>query len=268
MNHIKDILIQRNNKQPYLKYAKNTYTQNGDEGVLFRLLEELNIKNGVVVEFGAWDGIWISNTYPLRKSGHFEAILIEGDKNKYRDLINLTENCDNVESLNYFIDKHSSDENSLDNVLAKSRYKITKDNYAVLSIDIDSYDYSVFESIEIYRPKIIIIETNCDKKVDELYAGPHGSSLKSLYILSLNKGYTLVCSTGNAFFVRDDLVSMLKEHDSSLSHDEYYVSVNLVDEVLQKLDENGYVREYGNIPRYLSDEYKELILKEKSKYTE
>ena len=52
-----------------------------------RKLLKLNInnKNNWCVEFGAWDGN-IYNTYNLVKNG-WNAIYIEGDKNKFQDLL-------------------------------------------------------------------------------------------------------------------------------------------------------------------------------------
>ena len=61
---------------PYLKYAKNLYSQNGEDGIIEKILDDLDIKKGIVIEFGAWDGIYISNIYNLWKYGNFNGILI------------------------------------------------------------------------------------------------------------------------------------------------------------------------------------------------
>ena len=66
----------------YNKYAKNIYSQNGEDGIIEELLKRLDIKNGWVCEFGAWDGINLSNTFRLVENG-FNAVFIEGDQNKY-----------------------------------------------------------------------------------------------------------------------------------------------------------------------------------------
>jgi len=70
----------------YNKYRKNVYSQNGEDGIIEELLKRLNINNGWVCEFGAWDGIHLSNTFNLVKK-NFNAVFIEGDKNKYNDLL-------------------------------------------------------------------------------------------------------------------------------------------------------------------------------------
>ena len=40
----------------------------------------------MVVEFGAWDGIYISNTYQLWAHENFNALLIESDFKRYKQL--------------------------------------------------------------------------------------------------------------------------------------------------------------------------------------
>ena len=50
----------------YLKYRKNYFSQNGEDGILAKLLKDLKIKNNITAcEFGAWDGKHYSNTYNL-----------------------------------------------------------------------------------------------------------------------------------------------------------------------------------------------------------
>jgi len=49
----------------YIKYGKNIFTQFGEDGIIEKLFSDLKINNGIVVEFGAWDGIYLSNVYNL-----------------------------------------------------------------------------------------------------------------------------------------------------------------------------------------------------------
>ncbi len=93
----------------------------------------------------------------------------------------------------------------------------------LLSIDIDSYDYYIWEAIASARPRVVVIEYNASIppflattiKYDAKSSPPvgtiyFGASLGALVKLAAVKGYSLVgCSvTGvNAFFVRDDLVA-------------------------------------------------------------
>ena len=47
------------------KYRKNLYSQYGEDGIIAKIFDILDIKSGYVCEFGAWDGIHLSNTYNL-----------------------------------------------------------------------------------------------------------------------------------------------------------------------------------------------------------
>ena len=85
----------------YRKYSKNKYSQNGEDGVIEELLKRLQIDNGWVCEFGAWDGKHLSNTFKLVEKG-FNAVYIEGDKERYKDLLIQVEKYPNI-LLNSFI---------------------------------------------------------------------------------------------------------------------------------------------------------------------
>ena len=106
---------------------------------------------------------------------------------------------------------------SIDNILDRSTVELNDDNFALMSIDIDSFDYYVFGSIKKYRPKICIVETSSGYTPDrDFVSRDAGCSLKSVAELGETIGYKCVIHTGNAFFVRDDLVHLLPDYDYSL----------------------------------------------------
>lgn len=203
----------------YKNYAKNIHSQNGEDGIIEELFNRLSISNGWVCEFGAWDGIHLSNTYNLVKQ-NFNAVYIEGDKEKYTDLLKTVENHKNIIPINAFVD-HKDSENSLDNILKKTDIPI---DFDILSIDIDSYDYQVWKSLKVYKPKIVIIEINSSVKVnnDEHIHEPNkyqGTGFKPTYDLGLEKGYKFILHTGNMFFIREDLFSKLNiEYENPLEN--------------------------------------------------
>lgn len=193
----------------YNKYAKNIYSQNGEDGIISELLKRLEINNGWVCEFGAWDGIFLSNTFNLVELG-FNAVFIEGDTKKYEDLLNTVKKYPNITPLNKYV-SHDNIDNSLDNILKETKIPI---DFDILSIDIDSYDYQVWNSLDIYKPKIVIIEINSSINTNNS-AHIHtpgkyeGTSFKPTYDLGIKKGYTFVLHTGNMFFIRNDLFNKL-----------------------------------------------------------
>lgn len=241
----------------YLQFAKNIYTQCGEDGIIEQLLNDLKIKSGVVVEFGACDGVYISNVLNLWKNKNFNAILIESDGEKYNDLQATCGRIDSVECLNYFINPDPNHPDCLDNILDKSKFKITKSNLVLVSIDVDTCDYGIFESMTRYAPKIVVIETNTNYGPDQDHISDQGSSLKSITELAERKGYKLVCHTGNAFYVRSDLFEKLPQEDYSVEN--LFMS-NLDVDVMQRLGPDG--NDYGS-QYWSSGEYMEMIFQTK-----
>ena len=100
-----------------------------------------------------------------------------------------------------------------------SKFNITSDNFALMSIDIDSYDYYVFNSIEKYFPKVLILEVSSGYlPARDHISESDGCSIKSAYELGIEKGYKMVCHCGNVIFVRDDLVNKLPDYDYSIEN--------------------------------------------------
>ena len=196
----------------YNTYSKNVYSQNGEDGIVEELLKRLNITNGWVCEFGAWDGIYSSNTFNLVTKG-FDAVFIEGDVNKYGDLLKTVNKYNNIIPINAFVD-YNDTQNSLDNLLKKTNIPI---DFDILSIDIDSYDYQVWKSLKTYHPKIVIIEinssvnTNNDNHIHE-HNKYGGTGFKPTFDLGIQKGYKFILHTGNMFFIRNDLFDTLNIH--------------------------------------------------------
>ncbi len=201
----------------YNTYARDVHSQNGEDGIIEELLKRLEISGGWVCEFGAWDGIYLSNTFNLIKSRKFSGVYIEGDAEKYKDLLRTCATYDNIVPVNRFVDHNKSSSDSLDNILRETPIPI---DFDILSIDIDSFDYHVWESLEVYRPKIVIIEINSSIRPDnEIHIHKpdvyQGTGYLPTYKLGLSKGYTFALHTGNMFFIRNDLFDKAGIHYSN-----------------------------------------------------
>jgi hypothetical protein len=148
-------MITRNNLS---KYKKNIYSQCGEDGIIqevFKRLKKAKIKiNKKCCEFGAWNGIYASNTYNLIKKQNYEAILIEDDKKKFREL-NYNIPDKKIIKINKIV--KLSGKCKLDNILRESNFP---KNFDFLSIDIDGNDYHIFYGLSYYKPKLICIEFN------------------------------------------------------------------------------------------------------------
>jgi hypothetical protein len=189
-----------------LEYQQDVYSQNGEDGILEELCRRLGLSAAWFCEFGAWDGVWLSNCRRLADAG-WSGIFIEGDRRKYRRLMtNIREYDGRVYALQAFV--ATEGDACLDALL--SRFEIPEE-FGVLSIDIDSFDWHVWQSLHHYRPLIVVIEVNTSlpPQVYQIHAGgaQQGSSFAATLDLARAKGYTLVCHTGNMVFVRSDRVA-------------------------------------------------------------
>lgn len=162
------------------------------------------MRGGGCCEFGAWDGIHYSNCRKLILDG-WKAIMIEGDPIRFRSLTETYKDNKNVICVETFVD---TDKNDLSKIL--NNHKVKQLDF--LSIDIDGLDFEIFEKLKI-DPKVILIEVNAGHnpsntlKIDnEIAKNNVGQPLKLFTKVAEEKGYILVCYTGNAFFVRKDIV--------------------------------------------------------------
>ena len=178
------------------------YSQHNEDEIIADICSKLGLENGQFVEFGAWDGKHLSNTYALYRRG-WRGYYIEGEPSRVAD---LEKNCpeDRIVKVCSFVQPEG--DSSLDAILG--RHGATEID--LLSIDIDSDDYRVWEGVKRYLPKVLVIEYNQMIPFDTRYINPpgaqHGNSALSLTELSAGKGYTLVAGTmTNLIFVRDDL---------------------------------------------------------------
>jgi hypothetical protein len=190
------------------EYRRDEYSQNGEDGVLEEILRRLEIRDGCFVEFGAWDGIHLSNTYRLLRQG-WTGVYIEGDARKFAELTeNMRGHSGRLQLIHAYVEPRG--ERSLDNLLAPTGIRT---DFEVLSIDVDSCDWQIWEGLRDYAPKIVIIEIDSSIPVGihqtHRGKGVVRSSFTSTVELGANKGYSPVCHTGNLFFVANPLVSRL-----------------------------------------------------------
>jgi len=206
---IQDNLNELNN------FEYQVYSQNGEDGLLNEILNRLNIKTGFFIEIGVQDGLETNTTYLLMKG--WKGLWIEADKNYTLDITNTFREEINSKALilkNEFVTTEN-----IEQILINANVPSTID---VLSIDIDSNDYWIWEKIKTQSPRVVIIEYNAFIPYDVEwimnyqknkiwdYSTAFNSSLKSLEKLGKIKGYKLVacCKNGvNAFFVRKDLIT-------------------------------------------------------------
>ncbi len=187
-----------------LDYRFNKYTSTGNDGIIEHIFNKLNIKEGMFVEFGAWDGIKNSNCRKLYEEG-WNGIFIEPDKYKYRNLKKNYKNDKRVICINIKI--KDSGKNVFDNVVG---LHIGNRNIDFCSIDIDGLDLEVFETFEKHFPTVICIEGGqmlhpYYRRIKKSIAKNNIQQSLSVMVQSFEKkGYKVLCSYQDSFFVKKE----------------------------------------------------------------
>lgn len=195
------------------RFGAKFYSQNDEDGIIREIFRRIGVTNQQFLEFGVenglennsllllhagWKGVWLeaSDDHVAAIRSRFAPVLETGDLRVRQTLVTR----DNINDL--IVELELPEELDL------------------LSIDIDSNDYYVFEAVSAIRPRVVAIEYNAhfpppiravvkyDENLRWRRTDYFGASLESLTALAERKGYHLVgCSiTGtNAFFVRADL---------------------------------------------------------------
>jgi hypothetical protein len=169
-------------------------------------MKELHISSGFFIEFGGWDGIYLSNCRNLYENG-WSGCFIEADKNKYNELVNNYSGS-NIICLNEMVYPTEKEGNTVDSLHKKYMNSVEVD---LLSIDIDGRDYEIFENLTV-KPKLIIIEGgflyNPLLKTKIPYEEAQKNAQQPLYVmteLAKEKGYTPIAFNQDTFLLRNDL---------------------------------------------------------------
>ena len=211
--------MQYNIDKELTNFKKNIYSQSGDDGILEEIINRLGNKSDkVCCEFGASDGIHLSNTYNLIKNKDFKGILIESLKFDY---LKMCKNIPDKKIIKLNLLVSDEGEHSLENILEKHEIK---HDFDLLSIDIDGNDYYIFKSLEKYKPKIIVIEYNPTipndfEFVQEKNKNIHqGASILSIFNLAKKKNYKLAAITdANAIFINKNYFYEVLEYETHIS---------------------------------------------------
>jgi hypothetical protein len=192
------------------------YSQNGEDGLTLYYLSQIPTK-GRFVEVGVEDGLEC-NTGILSLHFGWRGLLVEGDTamaERARGYY-AARTEERVQVVSSF-----ARPDNINALLAQAGYAKDLD---LLSIDVDGFDYWLWESVKEVSPSLVIMEYNWRFGEERSCTVPYeadfnrfkkrvtgdyfGASLTALYRLGRHKGYDLIgCdSTGcNAYFMRSDL---------------------------------------------------------------
>lgn len=166
------------------KYGWKIHSQNNEEGVIEEILKRIDKSIGVSVEFGAPNDYYCSNTRFLKDKGWSSYFFDSAPESAsvYKKLI-TPENVNELPKCN------------------------------VLSIDTDGQDYEIWKAYK-GTPEIVIIEI--DSSLNPLVDAVNndgGVSFSKMLKLGIDKGYYLICHTGNMIFVREKFRHLFPETD-------------------------------------------------------
>lgn len=188
--------------------SRREYEYNQNDYLIEEIFRRIGVTSGFFVEFGAWDGIYGSNTRKLFKEG-WSGILIEPDETRFNNLQNNYSDNQEVTTLNTLIT--TSGDDIFDNVV--DQYVSGVIDFC--SIDIDGMDLDVFETIEKHLPNVICIEGG------QMLNPTHGKRLptniskhniqQGIRVMNDSfekKGYKLICTYQDSFFVKEEYYGM------------------------------------------------------------
>jgi histo-blood group ABO system transferase len=199
------------------KYASNTYSQNGEDGIIAEILNRLHLTTGLCCEFGAHDGKTFSNCAALIDKGWL-ALLAEADLELYKQCRQAWKDNKKVTAI--------SAEVTPENV-----NWIVPADANVLNVDIEESCYNVWKALK-HQPDVVIIEINSDLRPDvDHVSAENGANYSAMVKLGLEKGYSLICHTGNLIFVLNKHNRLFDEIWEKPTESEPLKSLELIDPI-------------------------------------
>ena len=211
-------LQQRKVSENLQDYEFKVFSQWGEDGMLQRLTQILDIPNKTFIEFGVEDFLESNCRFLLMKD-NWQGFVIDGSEH----------NINRLKKSYFYWGTHLEAVHSFvtrENINALLHQSGFDPDLGILSIDLDGVDYYVLEAIDFFKPRILVCEYNAvlggDRKISVPYRPDFqrtkahysnlywGASLLAMTHLAEKKGYVLVGTTtarNNAFYVRRDLLN-------------------------------------------------------------
>lgn len=224
--------VQIGQRQLFLQYQKDfknkelpaikdtgfrVFSQFEEDGLLLFIFSVIGMDNKIFVEIGSDDGV-NSNSANLFFNFGWYGLFIDGNPKSIKRGINFFDKYPH--SWFYkptFINAKVYKEN-VNDLIKNAGFQ---GEIGLLSIDIDGFDYWVWDALEIVQPKVVIIETHNEFGLEDIvvpydkdyfYPGKHpiyhGASPIAMTNLAKKKGYRLVGANElgfNFIFIKNGL---------------------------------------------------------------
>ncbi len=195
-----------------MPYARNQYSQQGEDGIVQEIFHRLKIHKGFFVEFGAADGLWYSNTRALFEKG-WSGVFIETDPSQFSRLTKNYSKWKNILCLKETVSWNDTQGRTID-IIAQEFFPNREIDF--MSIDVDGTDHLILENIKL-KPKVLCIEGGFSwnpqfstRIPDHIAAQNLQQPLAVMIEIAKKQGYEPVCFTQNIFFIRKDLYGPFK----------------------------------------------------------
>lgn len=203
------------------EYRKGVNSQCGEDTIIEEIFNRIGFESRYAVEFGAWDGIFLSNIKHFIDKYSFRGLFIEGNSQRAEE--GIIKNYENVKDrVHYAVGyvQHRRDKR-LDDFLDEDNAPV---NIDFMSIDIDGLDYHVWKTLERHRARVVCIEYNQYSSNGVVIIPPldeeqsYGASPRALVELGERKGYQLAAVTEyNLIFVLNEDYVKLKLPNNNLN---------------------------------------------------
>jgi len=200
--------IARIDPDSLLFYYGNIHSQAGQDGILAEIFRRLDIKSGTFVEFGAWDGIYLSNCRLLYEKG-WSGVFIEADFAKYETLCGNY--GDEAVCINAMVGMEPGDR--LVELLQQSG--VAPGEVTFVSIDVDGRDLEILVNLG-FTPPVVLIEGGFnfspyfgESIPNEEAAQNMQQPLAAICATAAGLGYVPVCFYQDTYLVRRDLAAAL-----------------------------------------------------------
>lgn len=226
--------IERLSRGSLLFSYGNVFSQVGQDGIIHEILNRIGPhlpQRKAFVEFGAWDGVYLSNCRWLVEQG-WNGVFIEGDVNKYERLeSNYRELRDKIKCVNSYVgapNRGIGTEN-VATIIRKSGAELH--DVCLVVIDVDGLDLEIFHDLG-FQPAAILMEGGHSFSPRVEKPIPVADAAKNIhqplaYIMGIVReyGYTPVCFHQDLYLVRSDLSDMFRDVPKSpeqMYSDSYY----------------------------------------------
>ena len=217
----KSLLEKKNDSENINDHELKIFSQFGEDGIIDYLIKKIEIKDQIFIEFGVED-FEEANTRFLLEARNWKGLIFDSSNKN----ISKIKRKEYYWRYNLIAEKEFITAENINEIIES---KLKNEKIGLMSIDVDGNDYWIWKSLEVVKPKIIVIEYNARFGSDDSVVVPYnknfdrtvahyssiyfGASLKALNKLAKTKDYSLVGTNlngNNAFFVSNSELEKTK----------------------------------------------------------